>query len=129
MSKKSPQPKVKTEFSDNLTGHLLKALDADSEFSEAHFQLALMYQKNGDQKGAETHLRKAIESDIKLAREIKKHGEKLLEKFQFQNAKILFMKAQTKKHHCAEAHFNFPISTKIKKKYPKRKHASKIVLN
>lgn len=105
MSKKKHHQEVKTEFSDNLKVHLLKALDVDPEFSEAHFQLGIIYWKYGDQKEAETHFREAIASGSKEAREIEKHGEALLKKFQFQNAKFLFMKAQEKKHHCSRVNF------------------------
>ena len=105
MSKIIHHPEVKNEFSDCLKVHLLKALESDPKFAEAHFQLALIYQEDGDYKTAETYFWEAIESDSKQISEIEKQVEKLLEKFQFQNAKILFMKAQTKKHHCAESHF------------------------
>ena len=101
MLKKKYQTEVRTEFPDKLKGYLLKALDGDPKFSEAHFQLALMYQDDGNHKEAETHFRKAIESDIKQTREIEIRGNKLLKIAQFQNANVLFMKAQEKKYHCA----------------------------
>ena len=104
MPNKKNQLEVTTEFSDNLKVHLLKALESDPKFAEAHFQLALIYQEDGDYKTAETYFWEAIESDSQQICEIEKQVEKLLEKFQFQNAKILFMKAQAKKHHCAEAY-------------------------
>ena len=81
--------------------HLLKALDADPMFSSAHFQLALIYQENGDLKEAETHFRRAIDSDSKQICEIERRGEKLLKKSQFQNANFLFIKAHNIKNHCA----------------------------
>ena len=102
---KKYQPKVKTKFSDNLKAHLLKALAVDPKFSEAHFQMALMYQEDGDRKMAEAHFNKAIESDNQQTLEIEKRSEELLRKFQFQNAKILFIKAQEKKLHCAKVYF------------------------
>ena len=80
---------------------MLKALEVDNKFSEAHFQLALMYQEDKDYKAAENYFQKAIKSDSQQILEIKKRGEKLLRKFQFQNAKLLYMKVQGKKHHCA----------------------------
>ena len=101
MQKIKDQQEKKPEFSDNLKIHLLKALDADPMFSLAHFQLALIYQENGDLKEAETHFREAIHSDSKQIREIERHGEKLLKKSQFQNANFLYMKAHNKKNHCS----------------------------
>ena len=101
MSQKKHQSKVKNKFSDSLKAHLLKALEVDTKFSEAHFQLALVYQDDEDYKEAENYFKKAIKSDSQQILEIEKRGEKLLKKFQFQNAKILFIKAQKKKHHCA----------------------------
>ena len=98
---KKQHPEVKTEFSDTLKVHLLKALNGDPQFSEAHSQLALIYQEHGDQQEAETHFQKAIELASKQIREIEKRGRKLLKNFQFQNANVLFMKAQEKRHHCA----------------------------
>ena len=102
MSTKKHRSEVKTKFSDTLKGHLLKALEGDPQFSEAHFQLALIYQGYGDQKKAETHFKKAIELADKQTRDIEKRGRGLLKKFQFQNANVLFMKAQEKKYHCAK---------------------------
>ena len=55
--------------------HLLKALRADPMFSEAHFQLAIMYQEEGYNKEAETHFRKAIESDSQDTCELEKNGK------------------------------------------------------
>ena len=101
MSKTKHQPEVKTEFSQGLKAHLLKALETDPKFSEAHFQLALMYKKDEDHKAAERYFRKAIKSDSQQILEIEKRGKKLLKKFQFQTAKLQFMKAQKKKYHCA----------------------------
>ena len=76
-------------------------MEVDTKFSEAHFQLALVYQDDEDYKAAENYFKKAIKSDSQQILEIEKRGEKLLKKFQFQNTKLLFMKAQKKKHHCA----------------------------
>jgi len=95
------KPAIETKFSDNPKIHLLQALAADPIFSEAHFQLALMYQLESDHKSAENHFLKAIESDSLQILEIEKWGKKLLQKCQFQNAKVLFMKAQDKKYHCS----------------------------
>ncbi len=101
MSKTKHQPEVKTEFSQGLKAHLLKALETDPKFSEAHFQLALMYKKDEDHKAAERYFRKAIKSDSHQILALEKRGKNLLKKCQFQHAKRLFLKAQEKKHHCA----------------------------
>ena len=90
-----------TEFTDILKIHLYKALETDPKFSEAHFQLALLYKDNGDEGKAEIHFNKAIELDSEQSREINKRGENLLKKYQFQNANMMFLKAQKKRHHCA----------------------------
>ena len=103
MSQKKHQSKVKNKSSDSLKAHLLKALEVDTDFSEAHFELALVYLEDEDYKEAESYFKKAIKLDSQQILEIEKRGEKLLKIFQFQNAKLLFMKAQDKKHHCARA--------------------------
>ena len=61
-------------MSSDLKVHFLKALEADSQFSEAHFQLALIFQEEGDEKSAEIHFTKAIELDLKQTDEIEKRG-------------------------------------------------------
>jgi tetratricopeptide (TPR) repeat protein len=40
-----------------------------------------------------------------MAQKLDERGEELLKKFQFQNAKEQFMKAQEKKNHCADVYF------------------------
>ena len=109
MPKKIQQAEIKTEFSSNLKDHLLKSLEVDPKFSEAHFQLALLYQEDGDYNSAENHYLKAIESGNKQTLKIDTLGEKLLKKLQFQNAKVQFMKAQKNKHHCARVNFQLSI--------------------
>ena len=79
----------------------MKSLEADCSFSEAHLQLACIYQMETDHKSAENHFLKAIEADSQQIVKFEKCGKALIKKFQFQNAKVLFMKAQEKKHHCA----------------------------
>jgi len=104
-----------------LKAHLLKALEVDTKFSEAHFQLALVYKEDEDYKTAESYFRKAIKSDSQQILEIEKRGEKLLKKFQFQNAKLLFMKAQKKKHHCARVNIQLSNLYEIQNKLAKAK--------
>ena len=83
----------------------LKALDTDKNYSEAHLQLALLYQDEKDWKNVEKHFDAAIISDCKDAKIFDDKGEELLKKSQFQNAKEQFVKAQEKKNHCADVYY------------------------
>ena len=83
----------------------LKALDTDKNYSEAHLQLALLYQDEKDCKNVEIHFDAAIISDCKDAEMLDNKGEELLKKAQFQNAKEQFVKAQKKKNHCAAVYY------------------------
>ena len=83
----------------------LKALDTDKNYSEAHLQLALLYQDENDYKNVEKHFDAAIISDCKDAEILDNKGEELLKKSQFQNAKEQFVKAQEKKNHCADVYY------------------------
>ena len=83
----------------------LKALDKDKNYSEAHLQLALLYQDEKDCKNVEKHFDAAIISDSKDAKMLDDKGEELLKKSQFQNAKEQFVKAQEKKNHCADVYY------------------------
>ena len=83
----------------------LKALDTDKNYSEAHLQLALLYQGEKDCKNVEKHFDAAIISDCKDAEMLDNKGEELLKKSQFQNAKEQFVKAQEKKNHCADVYY------------------------
>ena len=89
----------------NLKSLFIKALEADPDYSEAHLQLALIYQDEEDFQNVENHFNAAIQSDSKMAQKLDERGEELLIKFQFQNAKKQFMKAQEKKNHCADVYF------------------------
>ena len=89
----------------DLKSLFIKALDADPKYSEAHLQLALLYQDENDFQKVEKHFNAAIQSDSEVAQELDERGEELLTKFQFQNAKDQFMKAQEKKNHCADVYF------------------------
>ena len=84
---------------------LLKALETDNNYSEAHLQLALLYQDEKDCKNVEKHFDAAIISDCKDAKMLDDKGEELLKKSQFQNAKEQFVKAQEKKNHCADVYY------------------------
>jgi len=83
----------------------LKALDTDKNYSEAHLQLALLYQGEKDYKNVEKHFDAAIISDCNDSKMLDDKGEELLKKSQFQNAKEQFLKAQKKKNHCADVYF------------------------
>ena len=89
----------------DLKSLFIKALDADPKYSEAHLQLALLYQDENDFQKVEKHFNAAIQSDSEVAQELDERGEELLTKFQFQNAKDQFMKSQEKKNHCANVYF------------------------
>ncbi len=89
----------------DLKSLFIKALEADPDYSEAHLQLALIYQDEEDFQNVEHHFNVAIQSDSKMAQKLDERGEELLKKFQFQNAKEQFMKAQEKKNHCADVYF------------------------
>ena len=83
----------------------LKALETDKNYSEAHLQLALLYQDEKNYKNVEKHFDAAIISDCKDAEILDNKGEELLKKSQFQNAKEQFVKAQEKKNHCADVYY------------------------
>jgi len=105
MSKTKQELAVQSKYLEDLKFHLFKALDIDPKYAEAHFQLALIYQGNGNKRETEFHFKKAIASNSKTIRELVKGGDKLLKNFQFQHANNLFMKAQRKKHHCAKVNY------------------------
>ena len=102
---KKPLSKNKTNLQIDLKAHFKKAIEADPSFSEAHLQLALLYQDEGDNQNVEDHFNSAIVSDIDELHKLEKSGEKLIKKFQFQNAKKQFMKAQDKRNHCAAVYY------------------------
>ena len=89
----------------DLKTHFLKAIESDPDFSEAHLQLALLYQDEGDNQKVEDHFNLAIVSDGDQIHKLEKRGGELMKKFQFQNAKQQFMKAQDKRNHCAEVYY------------------------
>ena len=53
----------------------------------------------------EDHFNFAIVADIDELHKLEKRGEELMKKFQFQNAKKQFMKAEDKRIHCAEVYY------------------------
>lgn len=91
-------------------------MEASPDFSEAHFQLGLIYHDENDLKNAESHFKAAINSDNGQVQKLENRGEELLKKFQFQNAKDQFVKAQDKKNHCAEVNYQLSILHENQKK-------------
>ena len=89
----------------DIKAHFIKALKTDPNFSAAHLQLALLYQDEGDNQKVEDHFNLAIVSDGDQIHILEKRGGKLIKKFQFQNAKKQFMKAQDKRNHCAAVYY------------------------
>ena len=84
----------------------LKSLQANKEYSEAHLQLALIYEEEKDFKNVEKHFGLAIsyyEKEIDL---IQKRGDFLLKNSQFQNAKIEFSRVQNKRNLCSQVLFH-----------------------
>ena len=116
IQKSRKQKKVKANLINDLKAHFLNALKASPDFSEAHLQLAQLYQEEGDNKNTDHHFKSAITSDRQQALELENRGEELLKKFQFQNAKEQFMKAQDKKNHCAEVYYQQSIFFKNQNK-------------
>ena len=51
---------MQNNLSKAIQDHFLKVLELEPQFSKAYYQLALIYQKNGNNKEAEIHLLKAI---------------------------------------------------------------------
>ena len=102
---KKPLLKNKTTLQIDFKTHFLKAIEADPNFSEAHLQLALLYQDEGAMQKVEDHFNFAIVADIDELHKLEKRGDELIKNFQFQNPKRQFMKAQYKRTHCAEVYF------------------------
>ena len=100
----------------DLKIHFIKALETNPHFSEAHLQLALLYQDEGDNLNVENHFNSAIVSDSKQAHKLEKRGGELIKKFQFQHAKQQFIKAQNKRNHCAEVYYQQSIYFQSQKK-------------
>ena len=55
-----------------MKNHFLKALDLDPQYSQAHYQLALVYQASGDYELAENHFLKSREINVMKIIEIEK---------------------------------------------------------
>ena len=117
---KKPLSKNKTNSQIDLKAHFIKAIETDPSFSEAHLQLALLYQEEGDHQNVEDHFNSAIVSDSDQAHKLKERGRKLMKKFQFQKAKQQFMKAHDKRNHCAEVYYQQSIYYQNQKKTEKQ---------
>jgi Tfp pilus assembly protein PilF len=101
--------------------HFIKALETDPNFSEAHLQLALLYQDEGDNLNVKNHFNSAIVSDSDQVHKLEERGRKLMEKFQFQQAKQQFVKAHDKRNHCATVYYQQSIYFQNQKKTEKQK--------
>ena len=77
--------------------HFIKALESQPHFSEAHFQLAIIYADEKNNRKAEEHFNFAIKYDLEEADLLDQQGNDLIKKYQFQNAKDKFIKSQQKK--------------------------------
>ena len=104
----------------DLKAHFIKALETNPNFSEAHLQLALLYLDEGDIKNVEDHFNSAIDSDSDQMLKLENRGKELIKKFQFQNAKKQFIKAQDRRNHCAEVYYQQSIYFQIQKKTEKQ---------
>ena len=90
---------------DDLKKLFLKSLESNYEYSEAHFQLALIFEKEKDFINAEKHFELAISFYKNSINTLQNRGDLLLKNSQFQNAKIEFSKAQYKKSLCADVFY------------------------
>ena len=90
---------------DDLKALFLKSLESNNEYSEAHLQLALIYEKEKDFINAEKHFELAISFYESNINSLQNKGDLLLKKSQFQNAKIEFSKAQDKRTLCADVFY------------------------
>ena len=117
---KKPLSKNKTNLQIDLIAHFKKVIEVDPSFSEAHLQLALLYQDEGDNQNVEDHFNSAIVSDSDQVHKLEERGRKLMKKFQFQKAKQQFMKAHDKRNHCAEVYYQQSIYFKNQKKTEKQ---------
>jgi tetratricopeptide (TPR) repeat protein len=91
---------------DALKAHFLKALEADPDFPDAHFELGIIYFESNELKDAVSHFQSAIEGHSSEAKRLVKRGEELLKKSQFQHAKDQFLKSQQQKDSCASAWYH-----------------------
>ena len=90
----------------DIKDHFLKALKFRPNFSEAHLQLALIYQHNNDNKNAIKHFQAAIISDKQEAEKLEKKADELIKKHQFQNAKEKFIKSEKKIIHYSNVYYS-----------------------
>ena len=101
----------------NLKDHFLKALESVPDFSEAHFQLGIIYEEEDNLEQAESHYMSAIKADEKQANSLESRGEELIKKSQFQHAKEQFIKSQERKDSGARAYLNLAKLYESKSKF------------
>tara|TARA_B100000945_G_C20419872_1_gene617335 strand:+ start:44 stop:742 length:699 start_codon:yes stop_codon:yes gene_type:complete len=92
----------------DLKTHFLKSLEIDPNYSESHFELALIFQLEKNFDCSKKHFNCAIKTSIKKIDKIEIYGNQLLKKSQFQNAKHQFYLAQEEKKNCAK--YNYYLS-------------------
>ena len=97
---------LKNKLFYEMKEHFLKAIELDPSFSKAHYQLALLYDKDGNDKYAENHLRKSIKLDLVKIEENDRLINNYLEKYQFQNAKFLLYENQNIKIFCSYSYYS-----------------------
>jgi len=90
----------------DLKAQFQKALDANPDFPDAHFQLGLIYFESREFEKSVSHFQSAIEGYSTEAKRMDTRGEELLKKSQFQHAKDQFLKSQQQKESCAKAWFH-----------------------
>ena len=88
-----------------MKSHFLKAIELEPLFSKAHFELALVYDRDGSDDSAERHFIKAIRLDLTKIEENNIFINENLEKFQFQNAKFLLNENQNVKIDCSYSYY------------------------
>ena len=99
----------------------MKTIEIDSTFPEAHYQLGLTYLKCDNSIDAESHLLKAIKHGKILLNHLQKKEKILIEKSQFQYAKLLFIKIQKSKKMYSLFYYELALLYLTKKKKSKAK--------
>ena len=94
----------------DLKDHFIKAIQIQPNFSEAHLQLALIYQQEGGNKNAITHFQFAVSSDEKEIKILEEYANELMQNSQFQNAKKQFIKIEKKRKHCSLVYYKLALN-------------------
>ena len=89
---------------DTAIRHLQFAIASNDLMSEAHFQLAKIYNENSDINAAISESESAISAGLELIQVFEKKGNFLLKKRQFPEAKQQLIKANVLKNECSIYH-------------------------